>query len=167
MKKTLRWLDANFEGAILGVFLIIITLVIFLQIFMRYLFNHALPWPEELSRYCFVCSTLLSLSFCVRHKSMMRVDALVSLLPKTAQDVIECFIMLVSLALYAVLFVFSLDTAALSKASGQLSTALQLPMYIIYSWGSFSFAMAVLRTVQSIFLHIRGMLKRGKEVSRV
>lgn len=162
MKKVLRWLEGNFEGAVLGVFLVIITLVIFLQILMRYLFNHALPWPEELSRYCFVCSTLLSLSFCVRNKSMMRVDALVSLMPKAAQNVIECFILLISLALYAVLFVFSLDTAALSRTSGQLSTALQMPMYIIYSWGSFSFALAVLRTVQSIFMHVRGMLQKGK-----
>lgn len=167
MKKMLRWLDTNFEGFILGIFLVAITLIIFFQILMRYLFNSALPWPKELSRYCFVCSTLLSLSFCMRHKSMMRVDALVSLLPKTAQNIIECFILLISLALYAVLFIFFLDTVSLSRASGQLSTALQVPMHLIYSWGSFSFALAVLRTVQAAFEHVRGMFQTGKEETEI
>lgn len=167
MKKLLQWLDTNFEGFVLGIFLIAITLIIFFQILMRYLFNSALPWPEELSRYCFVCSTLLSLSFCVRHKSMMRVDALVSLLPKIAQNIIECFILLISLALYIVLFIFSLDTVSLSRASGQLSTALQIPMYLIYGWGSFSFILAVLRTIQAVFEHIRGMFRTGKEDAEI
>lgn len=167
MQKLLRWLDANFEGFVMGVFLVVITVVIFLQVIMRYLFNHALPWPEELTRYCFVCSTLLSLSYCVRHKSMMRVDALITLLPKSAQGWIELAIMLISLALYVVLFVFSLDTTKLSLGSGQKSTALQLPMYLIYGWGSFSFAMVVLRAVQSIVKQVKTMFfaDSGKEAS--
>ena len=167
MRKLLRWLDANFEGFVMGVFLVMITVVIFLQVIMRYAFNHALSWPEELSRYCFVCSTLLSLSFCVRHKSMMRVDALVSMLPKTVQGWIEFVMMLISLALYVVLFVFSLDTTSLSLGSGQKSTAMRLPMFVIYGWGTFSFAMVIFRALQSIVKHLKGLVSRknGEEAS--
>ena len=167
MRKLSRWLDANFEGFVMGVFLVVITVVIFLQVIMRYLFNHALPWPEELTRYCFVCSTLLSLSYCVKHRSMMRVDALVSLLPKSAQGWIELVVQLIALALYVVLFVFSLDTTKLSLGSGQKSTALRLPMYWIYGWGSFSFAMVVFRAIQSVVRQVKTMFfaDNGKEAS--
>ena len=52
MKRLTEWLDKHFEETLLGIFLILITVIIFLQVVMRYVFSRALSWPEEFTRYC-------------------------------------------------------------------------------------------------------------------
>jgi len=152
MKKILHWLDEHFEETILGGFLIIITCIIFLQVIMRYVFSRALSWPEEFTRYCLVCSTLLSLSYCIRFKIMLRVDIAVGFLPSKLRTVLEFLIQLLSLGLYAYLFYHSFSTVELSFKSGQVSTAMGLPMYLLYGWGTVCFGFAVIRTLQAIIL---------------
>ena len=51
MKKVLMWLDDNLEILLCGLLLTAITVVMSIQVIMRYLVGQALPWPEELSRY--------------------------------------------------------------------------------------------------------------------
>lgn len=150
MKKLLEWLDAHFEESLLGIFLILITVIIFLQVIMRYLFSRALAWPEEFTRYCLVCSTLLSLAYCIRYKIMLRVDIVVNFLPKAVRTVLEFLIQLLSLDLYGYLFYHSFSTVELSWNSQQTSTAMGFPMYILYAFGTACFGLAVLRTLQSI-----------------
>lgn len=150
MKKLLRWLDERFEETVLGGFLILITGIIFLQVVMRYVLSHALPWPEEFTRYCLVCSTLLSLSYCIRHRINLRVDILVQFLPGQVRAILEILIQLLSLGLYSYLFYHSFSTVRLSMNSGQVSTAMGLPMYLLYGWGTACFGLAILRTVQEL-----------------
>lgn len=152
MKKLLRWLDEHFEETILGGFLILITVVIFFQVIMRYVLSRALPWPEEFTRYCLVCSTLLSLAYCIRFRIMLRVDIVANLLPKPVHKVLEFLIRLLSLGLYSYLFYHSFSTVELSWNSKQASTAMGFPMYLLYAWGTVSFGLAILRTVQDIIV---------------
>ncbi|MCJ7836898.1 TRAP transporter small permease [Cuneatibacter sp. NSJ-177] len=155
MKKLLRWLDERFEETVLGGFLILITLVIFLQVIMRYVLSHALSWPEEFTRYCLVCSTLLSLSYCIRYRINLRVDILVKYLPETARKVLEFLVQLLSLGLYSYLFYHSFSTVQLSLNSKQVSTAMGFPMYLLYGWGTACFGLAIIRSIQDIIRTFR------------
>lgn len=47
MKKVLMWLDDNLEILLCGLLLTAITVVMSIQVIMRYLVGQALPWPEE------------------------------------------------------------------------------------------------------------------------
>ncbi len=60
MKKTLSWLDNNLEEVILLVLLGALSLVMMVQVIMRYVFQSPMSWAEEFCRYCFVYSGLLS-----------------------------------------------------------------------------------------------------------
>lgn len=53
-----------------------ITVVMSIQVIMRYLVGQALPWPEELSRYCYIWITFLSIGLTIRTGSYFRVTAL-------------------------------------------------------------------------------------------
>lgn len=161
MKRIIKWLNQHFEETVLGVFLLIITVVIFLQVVMRYAFSSALPWPEEFTRYCLVCSTLLSLSYCIHKDIMLKVDLLVGFMPGWLQKILEILIDFISLGLYAYLMVHSVSTVQIARNSMQLSPAMQLPMYLIYAWGTFSFAMTCLRMIQRLYLTI--FVKKGEE----
>ena len=58
--KVLRWLDKYFEETVMMIFLAALSCAMMLQIISRFIFQHALPWPEEFCRYCFVYSVMLA-----------------------------------------------------------------------------------------------------------
>ena len=45
--KSIKWLDKNFELMILAIFLVIMSLLSFSNVIMRYCFHHALSWSDE------------------------------------------------------------------------------------------------------------------------
>ncbi len=154
MRRAIKWLDENFEEKILAFFLALISLIIMFQVIMRYIFKAAQPWPEELARYCLVCSTMLSMGYCIRHNAMLRVDMLVKLLPKPLMRLMDIIIQLLSLALYSYLFYHSFFVVMMAKNSMQLSPAMQLPMYILYAFATVGFGLAVIRSAQSIIVDV-------------
>jgi len=152
VKKVFRFLNGHFEECCMGVFLVAMTLVMFLQIALR-LFGTALSWPEEFSRYCFVYITFLSIGYCVQRSSMLRVDFLAQILPKKASKIIDLLIAAVCLALYVYLFVASVSLVQQVSGTGRVSTAIQIPYTVIYFSLIIGFVMAVLRSVQTL-LHM-------------
>ncbi len=165
MKKVLKWLDRNFEEKLLAFLLVMISLIIIYQVIMRYIFEAAQPWPEELARYCLVCSTMLSFGYCIRHNAMLRVDMFVKMLPKPLIGLIEALIHILSMALYVYLLYHSYFVVTMAKNSMQLSPAMQMPMYVLYAFAMLGFGLAVIRTAQNIVGMVIDWLKpsRGKE----
>lgn len=64
--KIIRWLDDNLEEALLIALLVLMTLLMGLQVFSRYILNASLSWSEELTRYLFIWSGFLSISYCIK-----------------------------------------------------------------------------------------------------
>ena len=64
MKKILHWLDENLEEFLLVFFPIAMTLIMGIQVFCRYVLGQSLSWSEELTRYLFIWSGFLSVSYC-------------------------------------------------------------------------------------------------------
>ena len=60
MKKVLAFLDENLEEYIMAFLLGVISIVMMSQVIARYVFHHGFTWAEEVCRYCFVYSGLLS-----------------------------------------------------------------------------------------------------------
>lgn len=153
--KVLRWLDEHFEEYIFAVLLVIISCVMMLQIVMRYVFNSSLPWPEELTRYCFVWSGFLGIGYSIKKGLMLKIDVIFALFPKKVQKALDMLSQVVVLIFFAYMFVMSIDVFKKVVASGQTSPALSLPMSYVYASLLVGFAMASLRSVQSIILTLR------------
>ena len=162
MKKAWKVLDQHLEEAILGVFLLLITAVIFIQIIFRYAISSSLIWPEEFARYCLVCSTIFSLAYCMRKGIMMKIDIVANLLPKSVRNVLNFAIYLLSFCLYLYLFYYSIDVARTAADTSQKSAAMQIPMSLIYWICTFALALTVFRTLQCIVSYIKKW-KDGEE----
>lgn len=145
----LKWLDQYLEEVILGILLFLIACVMMLQVFMRYVVGASLSWAEEFCRYLFIWSSLLSIGYSIRKKTILRVDTLVEMLPMRIKRFFRMAIELVVLVFFAYLFVKSIPVVNMIRDSGQTSPAMEIPMYFVYLSAEVGFLLAVVRSVQS------------------
>lgn len=57
------------------------TVIVFGQVILRFVFNNALPWPEEISRYLMIWSCFLGSSLAVKHGEHIGVLFIVQKIP--------------------------------------------------------------------------------------
>ena len=150
MKKVLMWLDDNLEILLCGLLLTAITVVMSIQVIMRYLVGQALPWPEELSRYCYIWITFLSIGLTIRTGSYFRVTAIIDLLPEKLHKVMEIF--------FGACAYVSIDIIATVYNSTQSSPAMRIPMYFVYLVLPVGMFISVFRTIQMLYLNIRAVI---------
>ena len=76
--KLLHWLDDNLEEMLLIILLTAMTLVMGVQVFSRYILNASLSWSEELTRYLFIWSAFISISYCIKKWISIKIDQLIN-----------------------------------------------------------------------------------------
>ena len=59
----------------------LLTISVFLQVLIRFVFKYPLPWTEEVSRIAFVYSIFVGAAIAVREKTHLNVDFLLVVLP--------------------------------------------------------------------------------------
>lgn len=69
--------------------LVVMLVVVNLQVFMRFVLQNPLSWPEEISRWCLVWITFAGLGYGAHNEALVRIDFFVKrLFPKGYQKVI-------------------------------------------------------------------------------
>lgn len=161
LKKALNQLDKHLEEYLMALLLIVLTVIMLVQVVMRYVFNSALSWPEEVCRHIFIYITFLSIGYCVQRQSMLRLDLIVKLIPKKAGDVLEFIIWAICLAFFGYMLIYSIELVKLTIATNRTTPNLGIPYYIIYISTVIGFALGVIRNVQFLYKFIR---KRGDKI---
>lgn len=72
-----------FTRSIAWMALAVMVIVILLQVIFRYVFNNALPWPEEAARFCMLWMTGMAAPSALRWGGFVAIDMLENALPKT------------------------------------------------------------------------------------
>ncbi len=86
------------EKVVLAVMLIVMMILAFLQVLLRFVFKSPLPWSEGLLTYLFVWSSFIGAALGMNTMEHFCIDALVDLLPEKVQRIIEGFIYLLLLS---------------------------------------------------------------------
>jgi len=81
----LRWLD-HLEEGVIAFLLALMTLITFMQVIARYVFNYSFVWALELVTFLFAWLIFLGMSYGVRVGSHIGVDAIVKAVgPRTGR----------------------------------------------------------------------------------
>jgi TRAP-type C4-dicarboxylate transport system permease small subunit len=73
------FVETKAEEIIVGIFVVVMTVLVFYQVVMRYVFSAPTSWSDEIAVYCMLWSVYLSTSWAVRERAHIRV---MNLLPK-------------------------------------------------------------------------------------
>ncbi len=160
MKKVISWLDENLEEFLMLILLAMISVIIMLQVIMRYCFGHALSWPEEFTRFCFVYTGCLSAGYCIRKGAGIRVDLLLNFFPKPLKIFMEYAGRLATLFVYVMIFYWSFD---LIGKTTTLSTAMQLPFKVVYAGFPIGFGLGIIRCIQDLYKYTKSLTKKDEK----
>lgn len=156
MKKILKFLDERLEETLMVFFLVIITLVIMLNVIMRRL-GMTLPWPEEIARYCYVYSGMISAGYCLRKNVNFRVDLLYQMFSRPMKILIEYVGKILVLFLYSFMAYASFNLIATTTS---VSTALQLPMKYVYMSIPIGMILGVIRAIQDLIRYTMNLKEK-------
>lgn len=146
--KIVKWLDEHLEEALLIALLVVMCLLTGLQVFMRKVLNNSLTWSEELNRFCYIWSGFLSIGYCIKKGTEIRIDMAVNALPKKLRAVVDLAASLLVIALFALFAQGSVTILREVLQSAQTSSAMGLPMKYVYSAPLAGFGLGILRMVQ-------------------
>lgn len=146
--RVLKWLDKYLEEVILLAMLCAMVMIMGIQITARYVFSSSLSWSEEITRFLFICSGFLSASFCIKKSASVKIDQLVNMLPGKGVHIFRLISYTIELVFFAYLIPFAWQYMMSGVASGQLSPACGIPMFIIQSATVISFVLCVFRLIQ-------------------
>ena len=161
--SVLKYLDKKFELIVMAGFLVLFTVLMFANVVLRFLFNGSIVWAYELCRYCLVGSTFFSIPIWIRRRSGIRVDAVVTLLPKKVQKTLEIIIYAVMIAFFLFLCAGAAGVCGSVAASGQVSASMQMPIKYLYGIAVFCFALSAVRSAEVLIELLRGFGHEEKE----
>lgn len=161
MKKVLKWLDENVELYLCVFLMSFMTLLIFVQVVMRYVFNNSLSWSEELARYVFIWLIYIGISYGCKLRKHIKIDAALYLFPKRAQPYVVLVgdILFIAFALY--IAYTGLFYSIYQIQYNMRSPALKIPYQYIYMSTVVGFGLVAIRQLQTIVYRIK-CLKNGE-----
>jgi TRAP-type C4-dicarboxylate transport system permease small subunit len=161
--SVLKWIDKNLEEAVMAVLLFIMVLSSGAQVFMRYVVRSSLSWSEELTRYLFVWTGFMAIGYCYRRWSSLKIDALVSILPKKARMALDILVNISTIVLFVFVLIASRRIMLSRATQMQVSPAMQIPMSWLYAAPVVGFAIAIIRVVQCVIVQLRELLCGPKD----
>jgi TRAP-type C4-dicarboxylate transport system permease small subunit len=156
MKNAIKFFDRHFEEAICVIGFLFFVTVSVIQVFTRLIpWIPVFPWTEELARYSFVWVMFLGISWALRDAAHLRIDLLVSHLPKLGQKICGAFNNLVILGFSLFVGSYALTVVAKQIRIGQRLTATGLPMWIVTLCFLTSCILTSIRAVQRLIIDWR------------
>lgn len=163
--KAIKWLDKYFEETVLAVLLFVMMMIMGIQVTARYALGNSLSWSEEITRFCFIWTGFLSISFCIKNSADIKIEQFIDLFHNVAGGKIKIamktFVNIVEFVLFIYLLPFAYHYVHSAYISQATSPACGIPMWMVQSITLISFVMCEIRVVQKIIKHIRQFM--GKE----
>lgn len=133
-----------------------ITVLITVQVILRYVFNESLAWAEELTRFIVIWMSFIGAGMGVRVGRHISVDLIASLASEKSRRVVVAAAALSGLIFAVTLFVYGGRLFLHAMSTGQVSSAMRLPMYYVYFIFPLSATLLAIRFGQLALCQLRG-----------
>lgn len=133
MLRTLSRALDRVEATAMVAGLVLATGLIGTQVVLRYGFNESITWAEELTRYAVVWMAFIGAGMGVRRNAHIRVEVVQAMLGPQAAHRLTQVAAVAGAAFAIALGFYGAKLVGHTFSTGQRSSALQAPMWIVYS----------------------------------
>ena len=157
-----RFTEKLFNGVslLLGLMLVVMIALVFLNVILRFFFNSGLVWSEEVSRYVFVYVIYIGAIVAMKENAHLGVDTLIKNVPEKVKLVLFILGRLVIITVMAVLVKGSYAMVIQSMTAKAAATG--LPLSFVYCVGLLTGAAIILISL----LNIIEVIKTPKHIHR-
>lgn len=163
MKRVWNWLNESLEEFLMAASLILMTVIMGIQVFSRYVLGASLSWSEEVTRYLFVWAGFISVSYCTKKCISIKIEQFVAVFPRKGKAIFKLVNHTIELLFFFYLIPFAFRYMLSAYVSGQVSPACGIPMYYVQAAPFVSFLLVSFRIIQRWWIEfqtVRG--KRGE-----
>lgn len=162
MNKVLHFLDESLEEVLLIVLLAGMTIIMGIQVFSRYALGVSFSWSEELTRYMFIWSGFISVSYCSKKCLSIKIEQFVAMFPRRGNAVFKILNHTFELIFFIYMIPVAFSYMISAVESGQVSPACGIPMYYIQAAPFVSFVLVAFRIAERWIIEFKVAL--GKPV---
>jgi|tagenome__1003787_1003787.scaffolds.fasta_scaffold19656403_2 TRAP-type C4-dicarboxylate transport system permease small subunit len=130
-----------------------LAIIVFLQVFTRYVLNSSFAWTEEIARYLLISVTFIGGGIAVRKNSHIHVELLYLLLPKAAGRVLATLVDVLRIGFLIFLLWSGIRIYAVMQT--QYMTVVEVPMSVLYGVVLAGIAIMLVRSLILAVRHLR------------
>lgn len=160
MGKTFK----RFEESVLVFTLVAMVFLIFIQVVGRYAFGSAPSWTEELARYIHIFQVWVGASYAVKTRDHIRVGAFIERFEGLPRKILETIGIVIWFCLALFLAIYGTELVLTSFQNGQVTPALQMPMWVPFIAVPLGAAGMAIRLVGQIVKVWRGDYEQSEEI---
>ena len=149
------------ESLILSWGIVLMAVNTIANVFGRYVFNQSIYFSEELNEFLIVIVTFMGLGYATRKGIHIRMSAIDDILPGKIRKGLMVVIAATTAVMMAILAWYALEYVQRIAGRGQITPALQVPLYLTYVW---VVAGLVLASFQYLLTAIRNLGFGDEEV---
>nr|WP_230309204.1 TRAP transporter small permease [Planomicrobium sp. YIM 101495] len=149
MKKT--------EDIFVGSAILAATLVLFINIILRYFFSANTSWAEEFIRYAMIWIAFIGSAICFRRGIHVGVDLLINYFSGKGKVILQTIINVVSILFMALLVKYGIDLVLFSMNTGQITPSLEIKTFWIYLAIPLGAVLSIFHIVHRTYLMLRGV----------
>jgi len=152
------------ERTFLAGAIIVSSLLLFVNVVMRYVFLLPIYWAEEFVRYLMVWLIFMGASQVTLWGGHVAVDTVPRALSKRGNAILAFIVNVICILFCVVLAYLSVKQMMRVKGAGQISPALEIPMWIAYLSIPTGTVLMLFRFVQQLWARLQGKTLEIREV---
>ena len=149
-----RYLEI-FSTTVMMITMSVATLVAFINVVLRYVFNASLTWAGELTSYLFIWSALFGAAYGFKIGMHLGVTIVIQKLPPKVAKYVLSFSLIVILIYLIALIYWGYNFCVFNYELEQASVDLELPFWIIYLSVPISMSIASYQVILKIIRTLR------------
>ena len=135
--------------------LIATSLIVFIQVLLRFIFSYSLFWAEEMSLLLIVWFIFLGSSMAVRENAHAGMDAIEKIVPKPIGYVMRLLTCIICVVFCGVITVAGWNNVISIAHVGATSTAMRIPLFVPYASLPVGLLFMTIRYIAQLFELIR------------
>lgn len=150
MERVYKTINRIIEKLLIGIFALLVLDVLW-QVFYRNILNRSSSFTEELARFAMIWLAILGAAYLNGQRAHLAMDFLLRKLPEAKKRrrliIIECLMLLFA---FFVLVLGGINLVYITTHLGQVSSALNLPLGVVYAIVPFSGMLIIFYSVYHI-----------------
>ena len=143
-KSSLTTILGNLDIVVAGAALIVLIVLTFAGVVMRYIVGQPFTWLEEVQLFCMVWIVFAAGGAAFRTKSHVAIEMVVEMFPESVQKIISYVIDVVVFLVIAYLLYHSFGFIQMFVKNGRSSSMLKIPMTVQYGIAPVSYALMII-----------------------